>query len=297
MVSSFGRRFWVLLAALFFPVLCSTDASAARDYSVQAQTIVLPSGDFADVYMPEIPYDLRNKFISAFPLIVFLQGANVDKSNYSKFALRVAAEGFVLVIPNHYRAIPSLAPTPGLYAEVSEVTDVLDGITAEDIDSASTLAGIVDLGRMGVAGHSLGGAVGVDAAAGVCEFPLCTGSYTRPAALQAAIFYGTNEIDPETGTIIDRNTSGVAVALLQGTSDGIAAPAAADSTLPTLALPHGLISIGGANHYGICNTNNPSGASPDPNVPTVRQSTSVDSIARWVVQWFKTNLTLSHDAS
>ncbi len=297
MVSSVGRRFWVLLAALFFAVLFSTLASAARDYSVQAQTIVLPSGDFADVYVPEIPYDLRNKFVSAFPLIVFLQGANVDKSNYSKLALRVAAEGFVLVIPNHYRAIPSLAPTPGLYAEVSEVTDVLDGITAEDMDSASALAGIVDLGRMGVAGHSLGGAVGIDAAAGVCEFPLCTGSYTRPAPLRAAIFYGTNEIDPETGTIIDRNTSGVAVALLQGTSDGIAAPAAADSTLPTLALPHGLVSIAGANHYGICNTNNPSGASPDPNVPTVPQSMSVDYIAGWVVQWFETNLPVSHDAS
>jgi dienelactone hydrolase len=297
MLSSIGRRFCVLLAAPLVAVLCYAHAAVARDYSVQVHTIALPSGDAADVYAPEIPYGLRSKFASAFPLIVFLQGANVDKANYSKFALRVAAEGFVLVIPNHYRAIPLLAPVPGLYAEVSEVTDVLDAITAEDMDPASALAGIVDLGRMGVAGHSLGGAAGIDAAAGVCEFPLCTGSYTRPAALRAGIFYGTNEIDPATGTVIERNTSGVAVALLQGTSDGVAAPAAADSTLPTLALPHGLISIAGTNHYGICNTNNPAGASPDPNLPTVRQPASVDVIAGWVVQWFAANLPQRQDAS
>jgi predicted dienelactone hydrolase len=297
MVSSFGHRLRILIAALFFPVMGSTVASTAPDYTVQAQTIVLPSGDYADVYAPEIPYNLRSELAGAFPLIVFLQGANVDKSNYSKFAQRVAAEGFVIVIPNHYRAVPGLAATPGLYAEVGEVTDVLEGITAEDMDPSSTLAGIVDLERMGVSGHSLGGAVGVDAAAGVCEFPLCTGSYTRPAALQAAIFYGTNEINPATGTLIERDTSGVAVALVQGTDDGVAAPAAADSTLPTLALPHGLISVAGTNHYGICNTNNPSGATPDPNVPAVRQPASFDTIARWVGLWFKTNLSARHDAS
>lgn len=45
--------------------------------------------------------------------------------------------------------------------------------------------------------------------------------------------------------------------------------------------PKTLISILGANHYGITNTNNPSGSIPDTSIPTIAQDVSVETIARW----------------
>ncbi|BAY85018.1 hypothetical protein NIES267_45160 [Calothrix parasitica NIES-267] len=42
-----------------------------------------------------------------------------------------------------------------------------------------------------------------------------------------------------------------------------------------------MISISGANHYGITNTNNPDGPRPDPSNPTIPQDVAVETIARW----------------
>jgi alpha/beta superfamily hydrolase len=62
---------------------------------------------------------------------------------------------------------------------------------------------------------------------------------------------------------MDLNTSGVAVALMQGTRDGVESLANVLRTYPTLETPRRLITIEGANHYGITNGNNPFDAQPD----------------------------------
>jgi len=49
----------------------------------------------ADVYFPK-----ASAADDAFPIVVFLQGANVDKSDYSGFGTELARFGFVVVIPN-----------------------------------------------------------------------------------------------------------------------------------------------------------------------------------------------------
>jgi hypothetical protein len=106
----------------------------------------------------------------------------------------------------------------------------------------------------------------------------CEQSFTRPAALKAVVVYGGNSPG------FEADTSGVAVALLQGTRDGVAAPVKADQTLPLLQRPHALISITGANHYGICNQDDPIA---DPSTPTLDQELGLDQIVAWTNLWLQ----------
>ena len=138
----------------------------------------------------------------------------------------------------------------------------------EDADPQSPLYRIVDTTTLGLAGHSFGGVVGlfasaVDACVGPPIPPFCDDQYQRPRALRAAAFYGTNLV--QNGFSLNFNTTGVATALLQGTLDGRSLPRDAALTYPTLEQPRALITIDGANHYGISDENNPPGAIPDPN--------------------------------
>lgn len=285
-----NARSLLLCVCLAIPMIGSAKPPGHWTGEVRAQTIILSSGDVADVYAPVIPRKFNQRFQDAFPLVVVLQGARVDKSNYSRFGRRLAANGYVVIIPNHDQFIPGFGVA--LFTEVSVLTEALDQVTVEDGDPTSNLFGIVDTNRLGVVGHSFGGSVAINAAAGVCEPPfLCKDvdgddqvneiSFFDPAPLKAVVVYGSNRTD------VDWDTSGVAVALLQGTVDGIAAPIKADQTLPLLEQPHALIAIAGANHYGICNENNPAA---DPNTPTLDQQAGLDQIVSWTDQWLRANL-------
>ncbi len=78
---------------------------------------------------------------------------------------------------------------------------------------------------------------------------------------------------------------------MQGTADGVAAPAAAEGTYNVIqAPPKMLVSVTGANHCGITDTQNPVGAAPDPSAQTVSQETSIKASARWSAMFLRTVL-------
>lgn len=275
---------------------------------IQTVVVTLPNGDVADVYYPRVedvcyPHVPVPTFVDAFPVVVMLQGAQVDKLEYEEFGRRLARHGFVVVIPNHFRSLP-LAPPPappvlGLFTSRTVITNVLAQMEIEDADQDSPLYRIVDTSTLALAGHSFGGVVGLfaSAAVDVCVgsfvppflLPFCDGQYTRPAALRATAFYGTSLV--QNGTLLlDLNTTGVATALVQGTLDGRSSLANAELTYPTLEGQRALIEIEGTNHYGICNENNPPGAIPDLNPPTLDQSDAIARMARWTGLWLQAQL-------
>jgi dienelactone hydrolase len=274
-------------AAAAAPV-AATPAAAALGLPVSTYAVTLPSGDPADVYHPDVPAALRGVLADAFPVVAVLQGANVDKRYYGAVGRVLARQGFVVVVPNHLRAPGGPLP-PGLFTSPTVVPNVLAAAEAEDDRPGSPIAGIVDTDRLSVVGHSFGGAVALFAAADVCEPPLCDGAYRRPAELTAVAAYGTNLA---TGSRLDRDldTSGVAVALVQGTLDGIAPPAEAEVTYPSLEQPRALITIAGANHYGITDVDDPPGAVPDPNGPTLPQERATALVGRWSGLWLRAQL-------
>jgi hypothetical protein len=134
-------------------------------------------GDKADVFFPDVP-----KMSKKFPVVAVLQGAFVDKQFYSEFGTQLARFGFVVVIPNHLVVLgpPGTPPTPPApFPDEFVILDVLAQMEVENQDPHSPLFGIVDTTRMGLAGHSAGGAASLFAIDRSCQFPFC-GPPPRP---------------------------------------------------------------------------------------------------------------------
>lgn len=255
-----------------------SDAPLFNDVGSYSTTIST-NNDLADIYFPN-PSNLKSGNYS-FPIALLLQGANVDKSNYTNFASTVASYGFVVVVPNHQKSLPQLGFT-GLLPETSQLNAVLAQMVKENSNSTSPVAGVINTQKLALLGHSQGGAVGLSAISNLCLPILCEGSFSRPNELVAGAFFGANLRNFSTQEFIPINNSKISTALLQGNLDSIALPANAQKTYNQIQNPpKALITILGANHYGITNTNNPIGARPDSNTPTIAQDVAVETVARW----------------
>jgi len=246
----------------------------------QYNTTIAANGDLADVYFPT-PKD-SNPSTDLFPTTLLLQGALVDKSDYSSFASTVASYGFVVVVPNHVRTLvgPMDQPVTGLLAEQQQVNDVLAHMRAENLNQSSPLFGQLDPSKLGLLGHSFGGAVGLNAIQGNCSPPLCFGEFTRPAELLGGAFYGTTFRDPQRGGAIPPiNNDGIPIALVAGSRDGVAELAAVEETYDQIQEPpKAFVTVLGANHYGITNEDN---LFRDPSRPALDQALATETIARW----------------
>ena len=244
--------------------------------------------DSADIYFPIRGY--TNPHQDLLPVVLLLQGANIDKSNYSLFANILSRYGFIVVVPNHLRKFPPI-PVLGkdiLLPDQHQINDVLAYLQVENSNHSSVLFEAIDLDKLVVLGHSMGGIAGLNAIQDHCDLPLCFGGFTRPPELVAGVFYGTN-LKGHFGTHIHPITNaGIPMALIQGTLDGKTNLKDTEATYQQIKdSPKALVTIVGANHYGITNTNNPAnppGISPieaDPNTPTLDQARAIESVARW----------------
>ncbi|WP_414756176.1 alpha/beta hydrolase family protein [Anabaena sp. CCY 9910] len=233
--------------------------------------------DATDIYYPVV----SNTDKSSLPIALFLQGALVDKSDYSNFANTVARYGFVVVVPNHIRtAISPMGAVTGLIAEQQQVNDVLTYMQSEKSQGVSPVANLLDPSTLVLLGHSFGGAVGIAAIQGDCFAVLCTEDFNRPDELKAGVFYGTNfRIGQSSGGFPIIDNDDIPIALVQGNLDGVATPANAQETYARIQdPPKAFITIPGANHYGITNEDN---LIREPIRPTLEQNVAIETIARW----------------
>jgi hypothetical protein len=96
------------------------------------------------------------------------------------------------------------------------------------------------------------------------------------------------------GNAIERDTTDVGVALIQGTNDGIAAPERADVTLLELEYPRALVNIPGATHFALCNTPQPPPpVAVEPNESELDQQEAIEQVAAWTLPWL--DMILSQD--
>ena len=244
--------------------------------------------DPADIYFP-IRLD-TNSHRDLLPVALLFQGANVDKSNYSLFANILARYGFIVVVPNHLRKFP---PIPGLGQDIllpeqHQIINVLEQMKGENSDISSPLFDSINLDKLVLIGHSMGGLVGLNAIQDRCNPPLCFGSFSRPPALVGGVFYGTNLKGHFRMRIHSIANDGIPTALIQGSLDTESAPKDAEATYQQIQdSPKALFTIVGANHYGITNTNNPvnpPGLAPiqaDSIAPTLDQEKTIETVARW----------------
>lgn len=234
------------------------------------------NGDDTDIYYPS------ESGVAAgdLPVVLLLQGALVDKSFYSNYASQVARYGFAVVVPNHFQDSPNFGRA--LLSEKSQLQAVLDQMNAEVTNPTSPLNSKVRTQQLGLLGHSFGAAVGLSSIGNLC-LPelLCFNPTERPKELASGAFFGANLRD-RTEVFLPIENNGIGIALIQDDLDGVALPLRAEKTYAQIqAPPKALFSLSGVNHFGITNINNPKGAFPDSNNPTVEQAVSIEAISRW----------------
>jgi fermentation-respiration switch protein FrsA (DUF1100 family) len=259
------------------------------DQVKQYTTTISADGDPADVYYPVVP----NSKPDQLPIALMLQGALVDKADYSNYAQEVAGYGFVVVVPNNERTVtaPPGSPEPsvtGLLADQQQVTDVLAQMKLEDADTDSPIFEIADTSTLGLLGHSFGGYAGLAAIQDINDPAVSSGNYTRPPELKAGIFYGTNfQTPPNSGVFPPIDNLGVPVGLIAGSLDGVADLGEVTSTYGKIQdPPKALVTVKGTNHYGITNQD----SDRDPVRPTLDQTTATETIGRWSGLFLRSHL-------
>ncbi|HIK16836.1 MAG TPA: alpha/beta hydrolase [Leptolyngbyaceae cyanobacterium M33_DOE_097] len=291
--------FWLILISL---VVCSSVVNSLpiahfqlsdlpNTRALQSAEITLQvqiADDPADIYLPKASAVHAAK--QGLPVALLLPGALVDRAYYSEFARAVARYGFAVVVPTHHRSLPEFGLS-GELSEAAQITETLAFVKQANANSKSPLYRRLDPARMALLGHSHGGFVGLQAIANVCVYPFCTAPFTRPDEVLVGVFYGVNSQDPTTGQFSPTANSKIPVALVQGSLDGVATPAEAIATYKLIQTPpKALITIAGANHYGITNLNNPPGAVPDRSPPTLDQAKGIETIAQWTAYFLQAHL-------
>jgi dienelactone hydrolase len=241
--------------------------------------------DPADVYYP------TDAEPGPFPVAVFLQGGRVDKREYASFAGALAAWGFVVVVPNHHNVVmfPGFE-AEGLFSEQQQILDTVVFARAEAAGDGPAAAAI-DPSRLAVLGHSYGAAAALAAIQGVCEFPFCPedGAFAIPPELLGMALLGINT-KPRVGSTEIRRTdnAGMPIAIINGRLDSNATAEDTELSFERIEdAPKGLVFIEGANHYALCDRNNPEGPARDPAEPTLEQAESVALSARYAALWLR----------
>lgn len=271
----------VLIAACTFPVSAAANSLVRPYQTFDSYTTINPiNGDATDIYFPTTNTTPNNRLpADNLSVVLLLQGALVDKSFYSDYASQVARYGFVVAVPNHFQMVPGFGDV--LAADTSQIQATLDQFADEVNREDSPLKGKVNLQKLGLLGHSLGGAVGLSAVGDVCVPPFCLQPFKRPEALLGGAFFGANLRD-QNDIFLPIANAGIGVALIQGEQDGRALPLNAERTFDEIQTPpKALITLVGVNHFGITNVMTPTGAIPDLNPQTLAQAESIETVARW----------------
>ena len=249
--------------------------------------------DEADIYYPV----LSSANTDSLPVVLFLQGANIDKSLYSNYAQLVASYGFIVVIPNHFRFIPQLG-TDFLLPETSQIENFVNFIERENANSSSPLENRFALNNLALSGHSAGGSVGLTGIGGTCLTLFCPEPFVLSENIKAGAFYGTQLPDLSTGDLLSAElvptkNEQVPIALIHGERDGAIPIERGQETFELIEAPaKAFITVEGANHRGIANEDNPG----DPSRPTLAQEIATETIARWSALFLRATVLDAPDA-
>ncbi|MEU8900318.1 alpha/beta hydrolase [Nocardia sp. NPDC048505] len=204
-----------------------------------------------------------------YPVVLFLSGVNVGQESYRRFAVEIAAAGFVVVTMDRVAELfgGQRGLTPGVDLDAARpdaygtrptcpaIGAVLAGLA--ELNEQPPLAGALDLNRVALGGHSAGGTVVLQSAR---YFEAVSAVFAWGAHTMVATMLGW---DP--GTVLPAQVT-CPVLLGVGGNDGVIQGSAdrygedgADRPDPVRrtfleALPEGdhlLAVVPGANHFGI----------------------------------------------
>lgn len=165
-----------------------------------------------------------------FPAVLFAHGYGSYPEQSSFLTEHLATWGFVVVAPleqtTDLASVLSGSVAPGSVDAATALTEALAFVTAQDHTAGSRLDHLVDLTKVGVVGHSLGGGAAITMAG-------------NPAIKTYAA------LAPAPGTPPTTSVPGL---VMYGSSDTIVAPTSVQTTYAALPTPKRLIVIKDAGH-------------------------------------------------
>jgi dienelactone hydrolase len=247
-------------------------ADAAQPYDTIHLKVFYParmSDDVRERGMGIIPADPQQ---APFPIVIFFGGINCGAESYQWLAVKLAAQGLVVVtfnwIAENLPGMVALTPgvelknlAPNLYGTAptaSALPALLSGLQA--LNAKGVLAGLLDLERVILGGHSAGGRVAIESA-NPSFYPQVVASFSYGAHTAAIVQLGY-----PVGTILALADT-LPMMLIGGTCDGVIANSSAvygltwekattpiERTFQAMAGGRGdryLLLLAGANHFAI----------------------------------------------
>jgi len=162
------------LVCLVSACVASSCIGSRRDREVRLYDVSVESGTRQAVTGARVAYDLFIPRPAAglpgppFPAVVLTHGFARDRTFHRNNALYMAQRGIVVLTPD---MVSLLGGEASQSANIAILSDHVRWLTERSAAADDPLAGILDARRIGLAGHSAGGAVSFEAAVKTQEGP------------------------------------------------------------------------------------------------------------------------------
>ena len=231
----------------------------------------LPQAGSVEIYYPK-------GTTTNLPLVVLFPGGNVNNSFYSKYAARIAADGYVVYVPNRCTIFFTQ-----YFLKVSSAAgnEVYAFAKTQNTDSTSALFGRLNPEKIGYIGHSLGGVTALYALNGICQFPFCDTGSSYLSQVKVAVLYGaglTNQLDTSKIKLDDAGKA-IPVAFVQGSFDTAFPEKDGRSSYDNYKSIKYFILLDGANHYSLTDVTNPYGSNLEKGTSLLTQSEGIERIS------------------
>ncbi len=129
----------------------NTEEVIAYPYATNPDTTMGMEPTVTGMAISDAPYNLE---AGSYPLVILSHGFSLGRTGYAWLAEHLASHGFVVVAPQHYELVDETISDfwRAAITRPQEIVTVLDYV-----ESNEKFAGLVDMERVAVVGHSYGG--------------------------------------------------------------------------------------------------------------------------------------------
>ena len=171
-----------------WPFAQELDSPVAPDATLNVTIINVEfvTGESTDIYYPP---SISPSLADGYPLLIFLKGGNVNKSDYSQILTQMAQQGYVATVSD-------LLSVGFPFPTQSMIPNTLRELEVFNRNASHPLFGAVDLEQTFIGGHSFGALMSIASLTKRCQFspPFCSEPFVLDARIKGCLVFGFNQL-------------------------------------------------------------------------------------------------------